>query len=141
MFFKCRLWLQNVKGQIDDEFILSIPTRLKRCGHESKLIIGDEYINGSNPTTVLAIQNALKKALTWNQALITGQISNMKHLAKQEKVTQRYIAHLIQLASLAPDIMDAIINGDVPNNLTLGRLKEGFSYNWNEQRIELGFEH
>ena len=73
--------------------------------------------------------------------MITGQVSNMKMLAKQEDVTQRYIAHLIKLAFLAPDIIKAIIKGDIPKKLTLGRLKKGFSYDWNEQRRELGFEH
>jgi len=131
----------NSREKIDDGFILSIPTKLKRCGHEAKLIICDEYTNESNPTTTLAIQNALKKALIWNQALITGQVSNMEQIAKQENVTQRYIAHLTKLAFLAPDIMEAIVNGDTPKQLTLGRLKEGFSYDWDDQRNELGFEN
>lgn len=127
--------------QMNDEYIISLPAKLKRCAHETKLIIGDEYINEQNSTTVLAIQNALKKALTWNQALITNQISGMKTLAKQEKVTQRYIAHLIQLAFLAPDIMEAILKGDIPKMLTLSKLKEGFSFDWNEQHNELGFDY
>jgi len=126
--------------KIDDGFFISIPTRLKRCGHEAKLIIGDEYANDANPRTTLAIQNALKKALIWNHALIAGQVSNMERLAKQENVTQRYIAHLIKLSFLAPDIIETIFKGDIPKKLTLGRLKEGFSYDWNEQRKELGFD-
>ena len=129
------------RGKSDDGFVISIPTKLKRCGHEAKLIIGDEYTNENNPTTALAIQNALKKTLAWNQALITGQVSNMEMLAKQENVTQRYIAHLIKLAFLAPDIIKSIIKGDIPKKLILGRLKEGFSYDWNEQRKELGFDY
>jgi site-specific DNA recombinase len=127
--------------QTKDEFIISIPATLKRCAHETKLIIGDKYTDETNPASVIAIQNALKKALVWNQVLITGQVSNMKALAKQENVTQRYIAHLIQLAFLAPDIMETIFNGDIPKMLTLGKLKEGFSYDWNEQRKELGIDY
>jgi len=64
----------------------------------------------------------------------------MERLAKQENVTQRYIAHLMKLSFLAPDIIETIFKGDIPKKLTLGRLKEGFSYNWNEQRKELGFD-
>ena len=130
---------ETLREKIDDGFILSIPTRLKRCGHESKLIIGDEYANEVNPNSVLAIQNALKKALTWNQALITGQVSNMKQLAKQENVTQRYIAHLIKLAFLAPDIIELIIKGDIPATLSLDRLKRDVPIDWEEQRREFGF--
>jgi hypothetical protein len=125
--------------KIDDGFILSISTKLKRCGHESKLIIADEYASDANPTTTHAIQNALKKALIWNQALTTGEVSNMVQLAKQENVTQRYIAHLIKLAFLAPDIMEAIIKGNIPPKLALDRLKKGIPIDWKEQRLEFGF--
>jgi DNA invertase Pin-like site-specific DNA recombinase len=131
---------EKYKKKKNDEYIIAIPAKLKRCSHETKLIIGEKYTDKNNSTSVLAIQNALKKALIWNQVLITNQVSGMKALAKQEKVTQRYIAHLIQLAFLAPDIMEAIIKGDIPKKLTLYKLKEGFSYDWNEQRKELGFE-
>jgi len=37
--------------------------------------------------------------------------------------------------------MEAIIKGDTPKQLTLGRLKKGFSYDWNVQRKELGFDY
>ncbi len=99
----------------------------------------DEYTNEPNPTTILALQNALKKALTWNQALMTGQVSNMARLAKQENVTQRYIAHLTKLAYLSPDIMETIIKGDLPPKLSLDRLKRGIPLDWEEQRQEFGF--
>ena len=54
-------------------------------------------------------------------------------------VTQRYVAHLIKLAFLAPDIMVAIIRGKVPADLSLDRLKKGFPLDWTEQRTALGF--
>ena len=132
---------EKCKSLTNDEYIIAIPAKLKRCSHETKLIIGEKYTDKTNSTSVLAIQNALKKALIWNQVLITDQVSGMKALAKQEKVTQRYIAHLIQLAFLAPDIIEAILKGDIPKKLTLGKLKEGFSKDWNEQRKELGFSY
>ena len=63
----------------------------------------------------------------------------MTWLAKQEGVTQRYIAHLLKLAFLAPDIIEAIINGDVPETLSLGILKQGIPRDWQEQRSRFGF--
>ena len=131
---------KKTRKNTDDEFLIAIPTKLKRCGQETKLIIADEYINEANTNSIVAIQNALKKALEWNQSLIMGQVDNMKTLAKQENVTQRYIAHIIQLAFLAPDIMEIILKGDIPNSLTLSKLKKGFSYDWNEQYKELRSE-
>jgi site-specific DNA recombinase len=79
------------------------------------------------------------KALGWNQALLTGKVASMTVLAKQEGVTQRYISHIIKLAFLAPDIIEAIIKGDVPETLSLGTLKQGIPQDWQDQRRRFGF--
>ena len=63
----------------------------------------------------------------------------MTELAKREKVTQRYIAHLIKLAFLAPDIIQSMARSEIPPELSLDRLKKGFPLDWNEQRRTLGF--
>ncbi len=75
----------------------------------------------------------------WNDELMRGKVSSMNHLAKREGVTQRYIAHLLKLAYLAPNIMEAIARGNVPSAVSLGRLKKGFPLDWQEQRKVLGF--
>ena len=129
-----------VDDHLSDKYVMSIPVHLKRCSIETKLVIP----NGETPafahhSSVIAIQNALAKALEWNQMLITGLVPSMSELARQNNVTQRYIAHLIKMAFLAPDIMVAIKQGKVPAGLSLDRLKKGFSLDWEEQRIVLGF--
>jgi len=65
----------------------------------------------------------------------------MAELARNEDVTQRYIAHIIKLAYLAPDIMDAIIKGDIPAQLSLGQLKKDIPLDWDEQRRLFGFSN
>ena len=39
----------------------------------------------------------------------------------------------------APDIMEAIIQGTIPLDLTLTRLKKGFPLDWSAQRQDLSF--
>ena len=51
-----------------------------------------------------------------------------------EKGAQRYICDLIKLVYLAPDIIEAIIEGRIPAGLTLDRLKKKFSMEWSKQR-------
>lgn len=88
---------------------------------------------------IRAIQEALAKALDWNDAMMRGSVSSMNMLAKREGGTQRYIAHLLKLAWLAPDIMEAITRGDIPSAVSLDYLKKGFPLGWKEQRKVLGF--
>lgn len=63
----------------------------------------------------------------------------MAALAKQEGVTQRYIAHIIKLAFLAPDIMDAIFKGNIPEQISLGLLKHELPSDWKLQRDMFGY--
>ena len=112
---------------------------LKRCGIETKLIVSGEDTAPAHAETVQAIQKALAKALTWNDALIKGEIASMKDLAKQEKISSQLVVRRMKLAYLAPDIIEAIFKGDVPHTLTLGKLIKSFPLNWEEQRESFGF--
>ena len=121
-----------------DDYCITIAARLKRCGIESRLVITDSSPERAHPKTVKAIQEALSKALEWNNCLISGKSSSMTEIAKENGVTQRYVAHLIKLAWLAPDIVQAIFSGEISEELSLDRLKKGFPAEWQEQRKSLG---
>jgi len=94
--------------------------------------------NGDQPTahpiTIRALQDAVRKALIWNHALVTGQVASIKELAKREHVTPPRIGHLVRLAFLAPGIIQAIMRSEVPVDVSLGRLKEGFPLDWDGNR-------
>ena len=122
-----------------DLYEVSIPAQLRRCGIETKLIIAESAPQDVHGRTRHAVQSALAKASEWNQLLISGEASSMAALAKREGVTQRYISHLLKLAYLAPDIMAAIVKGQMPHDLTLTRLKKHLPLDWAEQRKTLGF--
>lgn len=50
-----------------------------------------------------------------------------------------FLYHSLELANLAPDIIRAIVDGDVPDGFTLKRLRHGILDNWDEQRRKFGF--
>ncbi len=121
------------------EFIITLPATLKRCGIETKLILSPNEDQRPHARTVNALQGALCKALAWQEAFTSGKIPSLSTIARQEHVTQRRIAHLLRLAYLAPDIMEAILAGKVPLTLTLSSLKNSIPLDWQEQRKTLGF--
>ena len=47
--------------------------------------------------------------------------------------------HSLELANLAPDIIRAIVDGNVPDGFTLKRLRHGIPDDWDEQRRNFGF--
>ncbi len=103
---------------------ITVPTQLKRCGIETKLVITNGPPPKIHPNSVRAMQHALLKALTWNQELLIGKAKSMEDIAKREKVTRRYVAYIVQLAGLSPKNIQAIIGGDIPNGLSLEKIKK-----------------
>jgi site-specific DNA recombinase len=79
------------------------------------------------------------QGLIWNQELLSGKVASVAALAKREKLCRRYVARIVRLAFLAPDIMQAIAHGKVPPALSLDHLKKGFPLDWQVQRASLGF--
>jgi hypothetical protein len=49
------------------------------------------------------------------------------------------IAELLKLAFLAPDIIEAINKGDIPETLSLVTLRQGIPLKWQDQRRRFGF--
>lgn len=118
---------------------INIPVKLKRCGIETKLIIAGPTEETAHVQTIKAIQKALTKSLEWHGQLVTGKARSINAIARNEKVTPRYIGRQIKLAYLAPDIMMAIYNSEVPSGLSLGTLIKKVPLDWEEQRKMLGF--
>jgi len=117
---------------------LTIPVHLKRCGIETRLIM----VNGPTPKThsssVKALQTALFKALTWNQELITGKVLSASEIAKREKVTSRYVTHILKLAFLSPAIIKSIIQGSLPASFNMEVFKKmDLKYFWDDQEDKL----
>jgi hypothetical protein len=55
-------------------------------------------------------------------------------LAKAERIDLAYISHVLQLTLLAPDIVEAILDGRQPEGITLPGLMEPFPVEWAAQR-------
>lgn len=50
-----------------------------------------------------------------------------------------YVARVLRLATLAPDIAHAILDGREPDGLSYMKLIKVLSHDWDEQRRALGF--
>ena len=100
-------------------------------------------IEGSGPATPKA-DPALVKAITrahrWFDDLLNGRASSLTEIAERENITRRYVSHLMPLAFLAPDIIEAIVTGNHPVELTAESLikRTDLPLVWNQQRELLG---
>lgn len=68
----------------------------------------------------------------------TGDVTGVEAIAARHGVDGAYVSRVIQLATLAPDIVGAIPGGREPNGLSLAMLHRTLPLRWNEQRKLLG---
>src|SRR5688500_4951408 len=81
-----------------------------------------------------ALVKALARAHRWQRMLDEGRYASISEMAAAEKLDRGYLGRVLQLTLLAPDIVEAILNGRQPTNLGLPRLMEPVPVGWSEQR-------
>src|SRR5271163_3383176 len=78
---------------------------------------------------------ALARAFRWRRMLETGAVTTVCEIAAKEKINESYVGRLLRLTLLAPDIVDAILDGRQATEITLPRLMKPFSAEWEGQRV------
>ena len=63
-----------------------------------------------------------------------GTYSTIAEISTAEKINETYVGRVLRLTLLAPDIIEAILNGRQPARLQLKELFKGFPVGWQEQR-------
>lgn len=62
---------------------------------------------------------ALARAFRWRRMLETGHYGSIRELAKAEGVDRNYVGRLLNLTLLAPDVVEAVLEGRLPEEVTL----------------------
>lgn len=77
---------------------------------------------------------ALARAFRWRRTMEAGRYGTINELAAAENINSSYVSRLLRLTLLAPDIVDAILDGRQPEGMTLPALMEPFPVEWEGQR-------
>ena len=103
-----------------------------------RLVLSNDKSTGKPDPALIKV---LVRAHRWFDEIASGQQASLNQVAAAEGVSNRYIARLLPLAFLAPDIVEAILDGTQPIDLTaetLTRLPD-LPVSWADQRTLLGF--
>ena len=77
---------------------------------------------------------ALARAFRWRKLLETSVYATVEELASAERINSSYVSRVLRLTLLAPDIVEAILDGRQPAEMTLAGLMRPFAVGWVEQR-------
>jgi site-specific DNA recombinase len=132
---------ERILGQPSDgqPIALTIAMKLKRCGGEMRLIIPGWAAIDQRRQPVPSLIKAVSRASDWVRRMEGGEFRHQRDLAKATKLEPRYINALLRVAFLAPEIVEAIIDGRQPPNLTLGSLTGVLPMSWQRQKTLISF--
>ncbi len=85
----------------------------------------------------ITLIKAVARAFRWRRMLEDGCYSTIKELAAAEKINASYLCRVLRLTLLAPEIVEAILDGQQPEGMTLSGLMEPCPLGWKEQREEV----
>jgi len=119
-----------------DTFTVRVPLNLKRYGGRKLVIVpeGQGIPVRPNPTPDDTLLKALARAHRWKRMLESGQVGSLNELAEAEKVNPSYLSRIYRLTLLAPDIVEAILDGRQPRTLQLADLMGDVPVEWERQR-------
>ena len=120
---------------IPDTVTVHVPFRLvKRGGRKEMFLPVDRPTPRQTDDTLV---KALARAFRWKRMLDTGEFSTIADLAQRERIAAPFLTRTMRLAQLAPDLVEAILDGRQPRGLTLEALREPLPSDWSEQRHHL----
>ena len=119
-----------------------VPMPLQRRGGR-KLIMTPEDAAGPmrKPRPDETLIRAFVRGHRWRRRIESGQARSITDLAEQERVTDAYVCRLLPLTCLAPDIVEAILDGRQTRGLRLAEMLGKRPLAWEEQRAEWGFSN
>lgn len=85
-----------------------------------------------------ALVKALARAFHWKRMLESGEFATVAELAEREGIAPSYMTRVLRLTLLAPDIVEAILDGTQGPEVTLAKLMPPFSEHWQSQRTPSG---
>ena len=106
-----------------------LAVRKLRGGRKLVLTPGGMAARGASAADTTLVK-ALARAFRWRRMLEAGRYGTLNELAAAEKINSSYVSRLLRLTLLAPDIVEAILNGRLPEGMTLPGLMEPFPVEW-----------
>lgn len=126
----------QLKSSAGGPSLLRVPADLA-SGKSADRLIQTDGANQRNEPLIKAVA----RGASWRTKLETGVYPSVIALAKSEGYSERYVWKTLRLAFLAPDIVEAILDGRQLPHLTLRKLNDlPLDGDWRSQRRTLGFE-
>lgn len=107
--------------------VVHVPFTIRKYGGRKQVITPAGSLPAAErPRTDNVLIKALTRAFRWKKMLESGQFTTITELAEHEQLAFSYMTRVLRLSLLAPDIVEMILDGRQPAEMTPGDLLDGF---------------
>ena len=111
---------------------LRVPFRVTKRGGRKEVQLPDGTPVQRRTDNTLV--KALARAFRWKRMLESGEFNTINELAEHEQIAAPFLTRTMRLAHLAPEIVEAILEGRQPRELTLEQMRKPLPLDWAEQK-------
>lgn len=120
---------------IPETVTLHVPFRVVKRGGRKAMQLPEGAMPSRRTDSTLV--KALARAFRWKRMLESGEFANIAELAEREGIAPSYMTRVLRLTLLAPDIVEAILDGKQGPEVTLARVLEPFPLEWELQHLDI----
>jgi hypothetical protein len=131
---------QSAETRLDgNTLVVRIPMRFQRRGGRKRIVApdGSELAPASEPQPDGTLAKALARAWRWQRMLDEGIYTSVSEIGEAEGISKSYVSRILRLALLAPDVVEAVLEGRAHGALMLERLERPLPASWVKQRERL----
>ena len=121
----------NRSTPIPETVTLHVPFRIVKRGGKKEMQLPEGATQSQRTDSTLV--KALARAFRWKRMLESGEYATIAELAEREAIAFTYMARVLRLTLLAPDIVEAILEGKQSSDVTLKWFMEPFPLEWRSQ--------
>ena len=130
--------------QTGSQRVTFVPLSIRRRSNRRVLVPPPGRASPWGPPSLdLPLLQTLGKAFYWQRLLDTGEVPTTAELSRRLKLEQGWVAEVLRLTLLAPDIVEAIVAGRQPRHLNLHQVRgreAQISWDWERQRELFGLK-
>ncbi|ROU03845.1 hypothetical protein [Histidinibacterium lentulum] len=122
----------NRSTPIPETVTLHVPFRIVKRGGKKEMQLPEGAAHSRRTDNTLV--KALARAFRWKRMLESGEFATIAELAEREGIAPSYMTRVLRLTQLAPDIVEAILDGKQRPEVALAQLLEPFPIIWTDQQ-------
>ena len=122
----------NRGATIPETVTLYVPFRIVKRGGRKEMQLPEGAAHSRRTDNTLV--KALARAFRWKKMLESGEFTTIAELAEREGIAPSYMTRVLRLTLLAPEIVEAILDGEQGPKVTLARVLEPFPAEWTSQQ-------